>query len=61
MNRGCPQGNKTSPFFFNIVINSLITDLKEILGLYIMVFADDIALLADSRTALNKGQECVEK
>ena len=60
MNCGCPQGNKTSPFFFNIVINDLVVDLNCIPGISVMVFADDIAVLADSRFALTKAIITIE-
>ena len=60
INLGCPQGNKSSPFFFNIVINDLVDDLNIINGLLVMVFADDIAILADSRIALSKGIDLIE-
>jgi hypothetical protein len=60
INRGCPQGNKTSPFFFNVVINNLIINLNIIHGIKIMVFADDIAILADSLKALIDAIEIIE-
>ena len=60
INCGCPQGNKTSPFFFNAVINSLIIKLMIVHGIKIMVFADDIAILADSLRALIQSIEIIE-
>lgn len=43
------------------MINNLVDKLNEILGLVVMVFADDIALIADSRMALIRGIECIEQ
>ncbi len=60
INRGCPQGNKTSPFFFNVVINTLIIKLMVVHGIKIMVFADDIAILADSLKALIDAIKIIE-
>ena len=41
------------------MINDLVEELSKILGIMVMVFADDIAILADSRTALNKGIQTI--
>lgn len=43
-----------------MVINDLVVELNKILGVSVMVFADDIAIIADSRLALSTSINRIE-
>ena len=59
---GVRQGAVTSPLFFSIFINDLVSEIREVGGgvqiceklISILLFADDIVLLADTKEELQK-------
>ena len=43
--KGCPQGGILSPILWNIGVNSLLVELKEIPHIKVFAFADDISVV----------------
>ena len=43
------------------MINDLINKLYQIPGVFVMIFADDIGIIADTRSALTKAIAIIEE
>ncbi len=57
---GVPQGMCTSPLLFNIITDSLLKKLNY-LDVESIMFADDLAIIANSWSELNKAIDTVNK
>ena len=61
---GCPQGEPTSPIFFNLIIDSVKTVFKNEINSEIVLFADDMSLLISGATweeSFDKATDLVNK
>jgi len=47
--KGCPQGGRLSPFFWNIVLDTLVNHLNNN-GFYTISYADDIVILQTGKS-----------
>ena len=51
---GLHQGSALSPFLFLVVIDTLTMDLRNQDGIWELLFADDLAIIADTEEELQE-------
>ena len=52
LNRGCPQGAKTSPFFWTLIMDPLLDGLNKLNNIRAVAYADDLAILVTGSTSV---------